>query len=68
MDRTAFLLMTPDWLGMMSEQQTEEWSSRIFFCGHCSDDQSKVYHNIIGQHVHLPAVVLRNSIPDKVLH
>ena len=59
------ILVTPSMFGPMSAQQVaEHLKDRVFHCEMCSDMESKVYHNIIGEHAHALAAEVRARFPQ----
>lgn len=47
-----YFLVTRSIIGRISEQQTYQLR---FHCGICSNENTKIYHNVLGQHNHLSA-------------
>jgi len=58
-----YILVAPDFWGDMTEAQSQD-KLRFFPCGMCSNDQARVFHNILGQHRHIPASNLISWVPD----
>lgn len=62
MDRLAHIVVAEGWSGLTdAEQVAGPLANRVFECGHCSDAMTRVYHNVIGQHRHMPAEALRDG-------
>lgn len=62
-----YLLVAPEYWGDMTEEQALQWDSerRIFPCGLCSTGEGKVYHNLMGEHRHVPANELIPFLPTE---
>jgi hypothetical protein len=63
------LLVTPNMWGPISDEQVREYAEvrhSIFQCGHCSNEEAHVFHNLLGQHSHTPAAKLMSLIPEGV--
>ena len=59
-----YILVAEDFWGDMTEEQAEkDYRTRIFHCGHCSNSDARVYHNIIGRHRHCHADLLLEFMP-----
>lgn len=59
--RTELILFAPQVFAGLTKDLASVWSSegRIFECCMCSDEETVVFHNVIGRHMHAPASVLR---------
>lgn len=60
---TDYFLATPHVRGEISKEQADRFDaeSLTFACGKCSDDSAQVFHNVSGQHMHVPAARLRDQ-------
>ena len=48
-----FALIAEKVRGVMSEDQVDQLGDRIFPCGHCRAPDIKVFHNVMGRHMHI---------------
>lgn len=52
------------WGPMLEETAKEHMKTRIFPCGHCSDSEIQVYHNILGRHLHQNPEVTKAKLAE----
>lgn len=64
-----YLLTTPKAWGPISAEQVEELTAKlaIFDCGHCSNAEAQVFHNVWGRHCHKSAAELLAMMPSDEL-
>lgn len=59
------IVVQPEYWGTATVEQIKDNESRVFLCGKCSNDEANVYHNLIGNHRHIPASELLPQIIER---
>jgi len=68
MDRAYFasVFIGDGMWGPVGEADAAREVNRMFHCGHCSIENHKVYHNILGNHCHITEAALLERIDTAI--